>query len=112
MNLVRIGSFVAARRNDSRATASVTPSTSNSTLAGRITATHDSSGPLPLPMRVSSGFLVNDFCGKTRIHILPWRFMLRAMATRAASICLVSSQHRCSAINPYSPKATLLAPRR
>ena len=25
---------------------------------GRITATHDSSGPLPLPIRVSSGFLV------------------------------------------------------
>ena len=33
--------------------------------------------------------------------------MLRAMATRAASICLVSSQQRCSAINPYSPKATV-----
>ena len=25
-----------------------------------------------------------------RIHILPWRFILRAMATRAASICFVS----------------------
>src|SRR5829696_5754921 len=67
INLVRIGSLVAARRSDSRATASVTPSTSNKTLAGRMTATHDSSGPLPLPMRVSSGFFVNDFCGKMRI---------------------------------------------
>src|SRR6266568_6665916 len=92
MNLVLMGSLVAARRSDSRATASVTPSTSKSTLAGRITATQDSSGPLPLPMRVSKGFLVNDFCGKIRIHILPCRFILRATATRAASICLVSSQ--------------------
>src|SRR2546426_507859 len=107
MNRVLIGSLVAARRNDSRATASVTPSTSKSTLAGRMTATQDSSGPLPLPMRVSKGFLVKDFCGKTRIHILPWRFILRAIATRAASICLVSSQQRSSACKPYSPKATV-----
>src|SRR6266436_29137 len=64
-------------------------------------------GKGPLPIRVSSGFLVYDFCGKTRIHILPWRFILRAMATRADSICLVSSQHRCKAINPYSPNATV-----
>ena len=42
MNFVLIGNFVAASRNDSRAIASVTPSTSNNTLAGRITATHDS----------------------------------------------------------------------
>ena len=51
MNLVLIGNFVAARRSDSRATASVTPSTSNRTLAGRITATHDSSGPFQTPIR-------------------------------------------------------------
>src|SRR5205085_9119508 len=92
---------------DSRAIASVTPSTSKSTFAGRITATQDSSGPLPLPIRVSSGFLVKDFWGNTRIHIFPWRFMLRAMATRAASICFVSSQQRCSACKPYSPNATV-----
>src|SRR5687767_13465532 len=107
INFVRIGSFVAARRSDSRATASVTPSTSKSTLAGRITATHDSSGPLPLPIRVSSGFLVNDFCGKIRIHTLPRRFMKRVTATRAASICFVSSQQRSSACRPYSPNATV-----
>src|SRR6266545_3654186 len=107
MNLVRMGSLVAARRKDSRARASGTPSTSNNTLAGRMTATHDSSGPLPLPMRVSSGFFVKDFCGKMRIHTLPRRFMLRLMATRAASICLVSSQQRSSDIKPYSPKATV-----
>src|SRR5437762_14378913 len=29
------------------------------------------------------------------------------MATRAASICFVSSQQRSSAINPYSPNATV-----
>src|ERR1043166_6549285 len=107
MNLVLIGSFGAASRKDSRATASVTPSTSKRTLAGRITATQDSKGPFPLPIRVSSGFLVKDFCGKIRIHILPCRFMLRAMATRAASICLVSSQQRCRAMRPYSPNATV-----
>src|SRR4051812_22057310 len=43
-----------------------------------------------------------------RIHIFPWRFILRAMATRAASICFVSIQQRSSAIKPYSPKATVL----
>src|SRR6476660_4589599 len=43
-----------------------------------------------------------------RIHIFPWRFILRAMATRAASICFVSSQQRSSAIRPYSPNATVL----
>ena len=47
-----------------------------------------------------------------RIHILPWRFMLRAIATRAASICFVSIQQRSSAIKPYSPNATVLAARR
>src|SRR3954463_7041756 len=107
MNLVLIGSLVAARRSDSRATASVTPSTSKSTLAGRMTATQDSSGPLPLPMRVSSGFLVYDLSGKIRIHTLPRRFIKRVTATRAASICLVSSQQRSSACKPYSPNATV-----
>ena len=104
MNLVLIGSLVAARRMDSRATASVTPSTSNNTFAGRMTATQDSSGPLPLPIRVSSGFLVKDLCGKMRIHILPRRFMLRVTATRAASICLVSSQQRSSAMQSVFAK--------
>ena len=39
-------------------------------------------------MRVSNGFFVKDFCGKTRIHILPLRFIWRATATRQASICV------------------------
>ena len=34
--------------------------------------------------------------------------MLRATATRAASSCLLSIQQRSSAINPYSPNATVL----
>ena len=34
--------------------------------------------------------------------------MWREIATRADSICLVSIQQRSSAINPYSPKATVL----
>ena len=44
-------------------------------LAGRITATQPSTPPLPVPIRTSSGFLVKDLSGKTRIHILPRRFM-------------------------------------
>src|SRR6266566_4181890 len=103
-----MGSLDAARRIDSRATASVTPSTSNSTLAGRITATQVSTPPLPVPMRTSSGFFVTDLSGNTRSQTLPRRFMKRVIATRAASICLVSSQHRSSACSPYSPKATVL----
>src|SRR6266540_1636134 len=75
MNLVLIGSLAEARRMDSRATASVTPSTSNSTLAGRITATQDSTPPLPVPMRTSRGFLVTDLSGNTRSQTLPRRFM-------------------------------------
>ena len=73
-----------------------------------MTATHDSTPPLPVPMRTSSGFLVIDLSGKTRSQTFPRRFMKRVMATRAASICLVSSQHRSSACSPYSPKATVL----
>src|SRR5688500_11660254 len=33
--------------------------------------------------------------------------MKRLMATRAASICFVSSQQRSNACNPYSPNATV-----
>jgi hypothetical protein len=43
-----------------------------------------------------------------RIHTLPRRFIKRVIATRAASICLVSIQQRSSACNPYSPNATAL----
>src|SRR4029079_9110527 len=55
---VRIGSFAAASLIARRASFSVTPSISKSTRPGLITATHCSGAPLPLPMRVSCGFLV------------------------------------------------------
>ena len=38
------------------------------TRPGLITATQPSGEPLPLPMRVSAGFLVNDLSGKTLIQ--------------------------------------------
>src|SRR3989304_2965496 len=53
MNLVRMGSFVAARRSASLAVSWPTPSSSKSTLPGLTTATHPSGAPFPLPMRVS-----------------------------------------------------------
>ena len=65
-----------------------------------ITATHSSGAPLPLPMRVSCGFLVIGLSGKTRIQILPPRLMKRVIATRAASICRAVIQHGSSAFNP------------
>src|SRR3954447_7956813 len=85
-NLVRIGSFAAASFIASRASFSGMPSISNSTLPGRTTATHCSGAPLPLPIRVSCGFLVIGLSGKTRTQIFPPRAMNRVMATRAASI--------------------------
>src|SRR5206468_4527122 len=72
-NFVRIGIFAAASFIASRASFSGTPSISNSTLPGRTTATHCSGAPLPLPMRVSCGFLVMGLSGKTRTQILPPR---------------------------------------
>src|SRR5262249_18027521 len=95
-NFVRIGIFAAASRMASRASFSGMPSISNSTLPGRTTATHCSGAPLPLPIRVSCGFLVIGLSGNTRTQILPPRAMKRVIATRAASICLSVSQHGSS----------------
>src|ERR1043165_8543995 len=105
MNLVRIGSLVAASRKDSRATDSVTPSSSNKTLPGRTVATQCSGWPLPLPIRVSGGRDVTDLSGKMRIHSLPLRFMLRVSATRAASNCVFVIHARSSVCKPNSPKS-------
>src|SRR6266540_3145559 len=105
-NLVWIGSFAAASRIAWRASFSVTPSISNSTRPGRTTATHCSGAPLPLPMRVSCGFLVIGLSGNTRTQIFPPRAMKRVIATRAASICRSVSQQGSSAFRPKSPNDT------
>src|SRR4051812_10381251 len=99
-NLVMIGSFAAASRIASRASFSLTPSISNSTRPGRTTQTHWSGAPLPLPIRVSCGFLVIGLSGNTRGQIFPPRAMKRVIATRAASIWRAVSQQGSSALSP------------
>jgi hypothetical protein len=37
------------------------------TVPGLTTAAQNSGSPLPVPMRVSAGFLLTDFCGNTRM---------------------------------------------
>src|SRR6266446_6880903 len=106
-NFVRTGNLSAASRSDSRATDSVTPSSSNKIFPGRTVATQYSGWPLPLPMRVSGGRAVTDLSGKIRIHNLPLRFMLRVSATRAASSCVFVIQARSSVCKPNSPKSIL-----
>ena len=69
-----------------RATASVTPSSSNMMRPGFTRATHSSGAPLPEPMRTSAGFFVTGTSGKMRIQTRPARFMARVIARRAASI--------------------------
>src|SRR5215475_963862 len=106
-NLVRTGSLSAARRRDSRATDSGTPSSSNKMLPGRTVATQNMGWPLPLPIRVSGGRAVTGLSGKTRIHNFPFRFMLRVSATRAASSWVFVIQARSSVCRPNSPKSIL-----
>src|SRR5476651_883031 len=103
MNLVLMGSLWAARRMAAAAVARSTPSISNKIFPGRITATHWSGAPLPLPMRVSAGFLVIGLSGNRRIQTLPPRLMERVMATRAASICRSVIHAHSSAFRPNSP---------
>src|SRR5713226_3063504 len=86
----------------------VTPSIWNRLLPGRTTATHWSGAPLPLPIRVSAGFLVTGLSGNRRIWILPPRLMNRVMATRAASICRSVIQPGSSTFRPKSPNASWL----
>src|SRR5262245_34451376 len=99
-NRVRIGSLAAASFIASRASFSLIPSISNSTRPGRTTHTHCPGAPLPLPMRVSCGFLVIGLSGNTRTQIFPPRAIKRVIATRAASICRSVSQQGSSAFSP------------
>src|ERR1044072_799267 len=85
-NFVGIANLCAPKPKPSRAVASSTPAISNIIRPGFTTDTHFSGAPLPLPMRVSAGFLVNGLSGKMRIHSLPPRLMNLVMATRDASI--------------------------
>src|ERR1700682_4458093 len=50
-----------------------------------MTTTQPSDAPLPLPMRVSAGFLVTDLSGKTRMKTLPPRRTKRVITRRAPS---------------------------
>src|SRR5438445_567123 len=98
-----MGSLCAANPSASRAVASSIPAISNRMRPGFTTATHLSGAPLPLPMRVSAGFLVKGLSGKMRIHNLPPRLMNRVMATREASIWRSVIQAFSKAFKPYSP---------
>src|ERR1700730_6064508 len=104
-NFVGIGSLCAASPMASLAVASSTPAISNMMRPGFTTATHFSGEPLPLPMRVSAGFLVNGLSGKIRIHNFPPRLMNRVIATRDASICRSVIHAHSMAFKPYSPNA-------
>src|SRR5580700_10386821 len=82
-----------------------TPSISNNIFPGLTTHTHCSGAPLPLPIRVSAGFLVIGLSGNNRIHTLPPRLMKRVIAIRAASIWREVIQPQSIALSAYSPNA-------
>src|SRR5256885_11518341 len=100
-----MGSLCAASPKASLAVASSMPAISNMMRPGFTTETQRSGAPLPLPMRVSAGFLVKGLSGKIRIHNFPPRLMNRVMATREASICRSVIHAASMAFSPYSPNA-------
>src|SRR4051794_8335279 len=84
-----IGSLWIARRIASRAIVSFGNDISKRMRPGLTFATHHSGEPLPEPIRVSAGFLVRAWTGKTEIQTLPPRLGWRVSGIRAASICRV-----------------------
>src|SRR5262249_49688072 len=78
------GSLLLASLNALWAISLGTPSSSYNTRPGSTTATYSSTPPLPLPIRVSSGFLVSGLSGKMRMNSLPMRLVSRWIAIRAA----------------------------
>ncbi len=106
-NFVRMGSLCEASSIACLAIAKSTPAISNITRPGLTTATQNSGRPLPLPMRVSAGFLVKGWSGKMRIQSFPPRLMKRVIATREASIWRSVIHAGSSAFNPNSPNARL-----
>src|SRR5436309_9441685 len=105
---VFMGSLYAASWKARFAISGVTPPISKRTRPGLMTATQPSGAPLPLPMRVSAGFLVTDLSGKTRMNTWPPRRTNRVITRRAASICRFDIQAASEACRPNSPKARSL----
>ncbi len=107
-NLHRMPSLLAARAMAPRATRSEQPFNSKITRPGFTTATQVSGFPLPLPIRVSKGFLDIGLSGNIRIQTCPRRCMWRVSAIRAASICWLVIHPLPSTCSPKSPKSSLL----
>src|SRR5262249_37364692 len=68
-----IGILWATRARQRLAVGSSTSLSSNITVPGFTTAHQNSGSPLPLPMRVSSGFPETGLCGKMRMNTRPSR---------------------------------------
>src|SRR5690242_7089170 len=77
-------------------------------MPGLITAAQYSGSPLPLPMRVSAGIAVIDFCGKTRMYSRPSPRTEWVAVMRPASMASALSQPPSSACKPKSPNVTVL----
>src|SRR2546421_131061 len=107
-NLHGTGILWATRARHFLAVSSSTPVTSNITVPGLTIATQYSGSPLPLPMRVSSGFPDTGLCGKMRMNSRPSRRRKCDAATRPASICRAVTHAAVCDCKPYSPNATVL----
>src|SRR5919199_3424411 len=77
-------------------------------MPGLTTAAQYSGSPLPLPMRVSAGIAVTDFCGKTRMNSRPSPRTGWVAVMRPASMASALSQPPSRACRPNSPWETVL----